>query len=631
MTNLENSHADCPSDGERKEAEFDGTVTFVSQNNSEVGESDSALADPGSHIGPYRLLQQIGEGGMGVVYMAEQIEPLRRRLALKIIKPGMDSSRVIRRFEAERQALALMDHVNIAKVLDAGTTETGRPYFVMELVSGVPITKYCEDGRLTVRERLELFVPVCRAIQHAHQKGIIHRDIKPSNVLITMQDGKPTPKIIDFGLAKAIDQRLTEQTMFTQQGEVIGTVAYMSPEQAEMSALGVDTRSDIYSLGSLLYELLTGSTPLDRESLQEAGFVERLRMIKEEEASPPSSLLSNSATLSQVAAGRRSDPAKLTKLIKGELDWVVMKCLEKERTRRYETTTDLARDIENFLSDEPVQACPASVGFRLRRFVRRNKKSLGSITAFVVLLIAAVVVSTLLALQAKRERDAARMEIMNQLRLRLWSELQQLEPVGLSFAAHLRNDVMFPDQIMDKNNEERNKNYMKDMMTDRRIFGLALALEKEDYMLYAQRTNGKIVVERMDQAYREMDWYKSGLKAPPRWSPRAIKDPVANNELLIAYIVPLVDATGNVVGVLTVDVSIKEFFKDNNLKNLLNQTRFGQTKNSSYGFVISNTSAPGVKTRNAARFFPIRVKKENIITRIRFEIFRRPTLHSSGS
>ena len=266
---------------------------------------------PGTVIGPYKLLQQIGEGGMGVVYMAEQQEPVRRKVALKIIKPGMDSHQVIARFEAERQALAMMDHQNIARVLDAGTTESGRPYFVMELVHGVPITRFCDDNKLTPRERLALFVPVCQAIQHAHQKGIIHRDVKPSNVLVTMYDDKPVPKVIDFGVAKAIEQRLTEKTMFTQYGALVGTFEYMSPEQAEMNAFGVDTRSDIYSLGVLLYELLTGTTPLERKRLREAALDEMVRLIREEEAPRPSLRLSSSDDLPKIAAARKTEPARL--------------------------------------------------------------------------------------------------------------------------------------------------------------------------------------------------------------------------------------------------------------------------------------------------------------------------------
>ena len=311
----------------------------------------------GTTIGPYKLLQQIGEGGMGTVFMAEQTHPVQRKVALKVIKAGMDSRLVIARFEAERQALAMMDHVNIARVFDAGATESGRPYFVMELIQGMPITKYCDDNHLTPRERLELFVPVCQAIQHAHQKGIIHRDIKPSNVMVTLYDGKPVPKVIDFGVAKATEQKLTERTLFTEYGAVVGTLEYMSPEQAEMSALGVDTRSDIYSLGVLLYELLTGNTPLSHKTMKEAAHAEILRMIREEEPPKPSTRLSDSGeALASISAQRHMEPAKLTKLLRGELDWIVMKTLEKDRNRRYETAKDFAADVQRYLDDEPVQA-----------------------------------------------------------------------------------------------------------------------------------------------------------------------------------------------------------------------------------------------------------------------------------
>src|SRR6478752_795797 len=338
----------------------------------------------GTLIGPYKLLQQIGEGGMGVVYMAEQEHPVRRKVALKEIKAGMDTQQVIARFEAERQDLAMMDHVNIACVLDAGATESGRPYFVMALVPGVPITKYCDDNHLPPRQRLELFVPVCQAIQHAHQKGIIHRDIKPSNVMVTLYDGQPVPKVIDFGVAKATEQKLTERTLFTQYGTMVGTLEYMSPEQAEMSAMGVDTRSDIYSLGVLLYELLTGSTPLSHKRLKEAAYAEILRMIKEEEPPKPSTRLTDSgAALASISAQRHTEPAKLTKLVRGELDWIVMKCLEKDRNRRYETANGFAMDVQRYLADEPVRACPPTALYRCRKFARRNKVALATATTVV--------------------------------------------------------------------------------------------------------------------------------------------------------------------------------------------------------------------------------------------------------
>jgi eukaryotic-like serine/threonine-protein kinase len=373
--------------------------------------TETLTEKPGTVIGPYKLLQQIGEGGMGVVYMAEQQEPVRRKVALKIIRPGMDSHQVIARFEAERQALAMMDHQNIARVLGAGTTQSGRPYFVMELVHGVPITRYCDDNKLTPRERLALSVPVCRAIQHAHQKGIIHRDVKPSNVLVTMYDDKPVPKVIDFGVAKAIEQRLTEKTMFTHYGALVGTFEYMSPEQAEMNAIGVDTRSDIYSLGVLLYELLTGTTPLERAQLREAALDEMVRLIREEEAPRPSLRLSSSDDLPKIAAARKTEPGRLSKMVRGEIDWIVMKCLEKDRSRRYDTANGLARDLERYLADEPVDACPPSSGYRLRKFARKYKKALATAAALAGLLVAAVVMSTLLAVWAtSAERIAKRAE-----------------------------------------------------------------------------------------------------------------------------------------------------------------------------------------------------------------------------
>jgi eukaryotic-like serine/threonine-protein kinase len=348
---------------------------------------------PGTLVGPYKLLQQIGEGGMGVVFMAEQTAPVRRKVALKVLKPGMDSRQVLARFEAERQALALMDHPNIARVFDAGTTADGRPYFVMELVRGRPITKHCDEHRLGVRERLGLFADVCRAVQHAHQKGIIHRDLKPSNVLVAPYDGQPVVKVIDFGVAKAAGARLTDQTLFTEFGAVVGTLEYMSPEQAELNNQDIDTRSDVYSLGVLLYELLTGTTPVERKRLRDVALLEMLRVIRDEEPARPSTRLGTTEDLQAISAQRQTDPAKLTRLVRGELDWIVMKALDKDRNRRYDTANGFAMDVQRYLAGDAVLACPASTGYRLKKLWQR-KRGLVVATALVFICLVGGIAGT---------------------------------------------------------------------------------------------------------------------------------------------------------------------------------------------------------------------------------------------
>ncbi len=364
----------------------------------------------GTMIGPYKLLERIGEGGFGSVFLAEQTHPVRRTVALKIVKPGMDSRQVVARFEAERQALALMDHPNIAKVLDAGTTDSGRPYFVMELVKGVPITTFCDERRLPPRERLALFVDVCHAVQHAHQKGIIHRDLKPSNVLVALYDQRPVPKVIDFGVAKALGATLTDRTMFTGVGAIVGTLEYMPPEQAQLNQLDVDTRSDVYSLGVMLYELLTGGTPIGGPRLKRAALEEVLRLIRQEEPPKPSTRLSSSEGLASIAANRGLEPKQLNGLVRGELDWIVMKALEKDRDRRYETANGLARDVERYLHDEAVEACPPSAVYRFGKFARRHRAGLavGSALALVVILsVAGLIVNNRMVTREKDQKDVA--------------------------------------------------------------------------------------------------------------------------------------------------------------------------------------------------------------------------------
>ncbi len=405
---------------------------------------------PGDKIGRYKLLQQIGEGGCGVVYMAEQQEPVKRRVALKVIKPGMDTREVLGRFEAERQALALMDHANIAKVFDAGGTETGRPFFVMELVRGIPITRYCDENKLNTDQRLELFIQVCQAIQHAHQKGIIHRDIKPSNILVADHDGVPVPKIIDFGIAKATSgQTLTDKTVFTALEQFIGTPAYMSPEQANLSGLDIDTRSDIYSLGVLLYELLTGKTPFDAKRLFEAGFDEIRRIIREEEPPRPSTKLSTLEAGEQTAVAkyRLSEPPKLLRIVKGDLDWIVMKCLEKDRNRRYETANGLAMELTRFLNNEPVTARPPSNLYRFQKMVRRNKLAVSAATAVATSLLLGMGLATVMFLKEKEARSQAEIARRNETELRQQAEAAGETARTLAEVRRLNNQAMLMVQL----------------------------------------------------------------------------------------------------------------------------------------------------------------------------------------
>ena len=359
-------------------------------------------------IGRYKLLQKIGEGGCGVVWMAEQEEPVRRRVALKVIKLGMDTKSVVARFEAERQALAMMDHPNIAKIHDAGATEAGRPYFVMELVRGTPITKFCDDHRLTPVARLGLFVNVCQAVQHAHQKAIVHRDLKPSNILVTVNDGQPTPKVIDFGIAKATQGRLTDATVFTAFEQFIGTPAYMSPEQADMSSLDVDTRSDIYSLGVLLYELLAGRSPFDAKQLALAGVDQIRRHIREVEPPRPSVRLQTLAEEERttVARLRGTAVAQLSLLLRGDLDWIVMRCLEKDRTRRYDTANGLAMDVQRYLRNEPIVARPPSTMYLLRKLVSRHRLGFMAAGGVAAVVVVGSVLTTAQALRALRAERA---------------------------------------------------------------------------------------------------------------------------------------------------------------------------------------------------------------------------------
>jgi serine/threonine protein kinase len=431
----------------------------------------SLIEGPGTVIGPYRLMEQIGEGGMGVVYVAVQTVPVRRKVALKIIKPGMDTKQVIARFEAERQALAMMDHPNIAQVLDAGATDLGRPYFVMELVRGVPITAYCDQEALSIQDRLELFVRVCRAVQHAHQKGIIHRDLKPSNILVTLHDGEPVPKIIDFGVAKATGSSLTDKTVYTAFTQLIGTPLYMSPEQVELSGLDIDTRSDIYSLGVLLYELLTGTTPFESDTFQKAAFDEMRRIIREEEPPKPSTRLSAlGQTLATVSAQRKADPRQLDRTVRGDLDWVVMKALAKDRRRRYETASDFAADVMRYLTHQPVQASPASAWYRFRKLARRHRVGLVTSVLVATALLLGTAISTWMAVRAIGAERAATTAWDAESRARQRAEDAEKIARAEAEKAKAINEFLVDDLLVQADPEE---NAVSDQITLRAVLDRA--------------------------------------------------------------------------------------------------------------------------------------------------------------
>jgi serine/threonine protein kinase/tetratricopeptide (TPR) repeat protein len=470
--------------------------------------AESSLPEKaGTTIGPYKLLEQIGEGGFGVVFLAEQAQPVRRKVALKVLKPGMDTRQVVARFEAERQALAIMDHPNIAKVFDGGATPSGRPYFVMELVKGVPITQFCDEQRLSPQQRLELFIPVCQAVQHAHQKGIIHRDLKPSNVMVSRHDTTPVVKVIDFGVAKALGQELTDKTLFTSMAQMIGTPLYMSPEQAGMSDLDIDTRSDIYSLGVLLYELLTGTTPFTKERFKKAAYDEIRRIIREEDPPKPSTRLSDSKdSLPSVSAQRQMEPAKLTKLVRGELDWIVMKALEKDRNLRYETANGLAEDIAHYLHDDPVLACPPSATYRVRKFVRRHKGPVIAASVILLCLVAGVISTSAGLIWALREREekaralAAKTKEREDKEKALVAE-KQARDKALAALRTMTDDIVENQMARGANLTEENKEFLRKIITQFEGFAVISADDAESRAI---RAEGYLRVGRMRYGLGEL-------------------------------------------------------------------------------------------------------------------------------
>ena len=458
------------------------------------GSDDPPLLPERVFAGRFKLRQKLGEGGMGEVWVADQAAPVQRRVAVKVVRPGLDSERMLARFDQERQALALMDHPNIAKVLDAGEAD-GRPYFVMELIRGVPVTEYCDAARLSPRERLELFIPVCQAVQHAHQKGVVHRDLKQSNILVALYDGRPVPKVIDFGIAKATGPRLTDRSIYTEVGALIGTLEYMAPEQAELNNLDIDTRADVYALGAVLYELLTGSVPFSRQELQAAGFLEMLRVIREVEPARPSTKLSKSGTRPSVADVRRTDPQKLVSLMRGELDWIILKCLEKDRGRRYQAASGLARDLEHYLADEPVEACPPTATYRLRKLARKHRTALATAAAFAIILVAGVVVSTWQAVRATSAGREAR-------RLQIAAEQAELEANQQRLAAEVaKQQALEAKTAADKQRDEaRLAAYASGM-------GLAQRAWEESNVVHARELLAEVPSEAAGRNLRGFEWY----------------------------------------------------------------------------------------------------------------------------
>ena len=461
---------------------------------------DSGTNISSPRIGPYKLLQQVGDGGMGTVWMAEQNSPIRRRVALKVIKNGLNSRQVIARFEAERQALAIMDHPNIAKVLDAGTTEDGRPYFVMELVKGIPFTEYCDQNKLSIKQRLELFMQVCNAVQHAHQKGIIHRDLKPSNVLVALHDGQPVPKVIDFGLAKAIgnESQLTEKTMFTEFGQVVGTLQYMSPEQAELNSLDVDTRTDIYSLGVMLYELLTGSTPIERDVLRKNAFVKILETIREFDPPPPSTRLSTSGdAISGISLQRQIDPIRLQQLIRGELDWIVMKSIDKDRARRYPTASEFCQDILRYLKNEVVEARPPSTFYRLQKLAQRNRGPVAALAGLFTVLVLGFATTTAGLKWALKER-----KIAVELKKMAEDEKERADKASLNATAQR-------DLAIDK---ERKASEAQ-ALAEKNEHTIESNLARSNYFLANARWNerrvreARLALNSIPVNYRQLEWY----------------------------------------------------------------------------------------------------------------------------